>query len=63
MWYIRQERQQVSGDAVVVDVRLGIWFYHGREVNLVYVHQREGTDYTTADFQVFVRCLEVGHGE
>nr|WP_234152744.1 hypothetical protein [Bacteroides xylanisolvens] len=60
---MRQEGEQVGGDGIAVDAHLRIGLDHGRQVNLVDVHQRIGTDNPASDFEIFVRCLEVGHGE
>ena len=61
--HLRQEGEQVGGDGIAVDAHLRIGLDHGREVYLVDVHQRIGTDNPAPDFEIFVRCLEVGHGE
>ena len=63
MRHTRQKRKQVRSDAVAVDVHLCVGLHLRRQVNLVYIHQRIGTDYPVTDFQILVRCLEVGHGE
>ena len=60
---VGQEREQVSGDRIAVDVRLRIGLDDRWQVYLVYIHQRIGADNTIAGSQVFVRSLEVGHGE
>ena len=58
-----QERKQVGCDTVSVDVHLRVRLYHGRQVYLVNVHQRIGTDDTVTCPEIFVRSLEVGHRE
>ena len=58
-----KERKQVGCDTVAVDVHLRVRLYHGRQVYLVNVHQRIGTDDTVTCPEIFVRSLEVGHRE
>ena len=58
-----QERKQVGCNSVSVDVHLCVRLYHGRQVYLVNVHQRIGTDDTVTCPEIFVRSLEVGHRE
>ena len=63
MRYLRQKRKQVGGDGVAVDASLRVWLDDGRQVYLVYVHQRVRADGASACFQVLIRSLEVGHRE
>ena len=58
-----KERKQVCSNSVSVDVHLRVRLYHGRQVYLVNVHQRIGTDDTVTCLEIFVRSLEVGHRE
>lgn len=63
MGHTRQKGEQIRGDAVAVDVHLCVGVHQRRQVNLIYIHQRIGTDNPVTDFQILVRCLEVGHRE
>jgi len=56
-----KERKQVCSNSVSVDVHLRVRLYHGRQVYLVNIHQRIGTDDTVTSPEIFVRSLEVGH--
>ena len=58
-----EERKQVGCDTVAVDVHLCVRLYHGRQVYLVNIDQRIGTDDTVTCSEIFVRSLEVGHRE
>ena len=58
-----EERKQVGCDTVAVDVHLCVRLYHGRQVYLVNIDQRIGTDDTVTCPEIFVRSLEVGHRE
>lgn len=63
MRYLCQKRKQVGGDGVAIYPCLYVRLDDGWQVYLVYVHQRVGTDGTSACFKVLVRRLEVGHRE
>ena len=49
-----KKRKQVCCDTVAVDVHLRVRLYHGRQVYLVNVHQRIGTDNQVTSPEIFV---------
>ena len=54
-----KERKQVCSNSVSVDVHLRVRLYHGRQVYLVNIHQRIGTDDTVTSPEIFVRSLKL----
>ena len=58
-----QESQQVGGDVIAVDRHRQIRPHVGRQVDDIHIHQIDGLDHMVTEVQVFVRALEVPHGE